>query len=174
MIRRPPRSTPLYSSAASDVYKRQPLQSLTPWFHPQPKQSPLPWLKRWCLHRDTGASSLSGTSNSRSCSKRKTRLELVATSAHTRDSAARSGLASELNVVDGKLTSARTLPPATRGPLFTSFTDDKARRNPRHPLLQGSPLLSAELPNSLPSLPPSAMTGSSLALPQGRQFPLTP
>src|SRR5674476_628297 len=25
MIRRPPRSTPLYSSAASDVYKRQPL-----------------------------------------------------------------------------------------------------------------------------------------------------
>src|SRR5674476_833004 len=26
MIRRPPRSTPLYSSAASDVYKRQPLR----------------------------------------------------------------------------------------------------------------------------------------------------
>src|SRR5665647_3992801 len=25
MIRRPPRSTPLYSSAASDVYKRQPI-----------------------------------------------------------------------------------------------------------------------------------------------------
>ena len=32
MIRRPPRSTPLYSSAASDVYKRQPL--------PVPRQ---PW-----------------------------------------------------------------------------------------------------------------------------------
>ena len=29
MIRRPPRSTPLYSSAASDVYKRQPSDSLT-------------------------------------------------------------------------------------------------------------------------------------------------
>src|SRR5665647_46041 len=29
MIRRPPRSTPLYSSAASDVYKRQ-AQNLTP------------------------------------------------------------------------------------------------------------------------------------------------
>ena len=28
MIRRPPRSTPLYSSAASDVYKRQPLKAL--------------------------------------------------------------------------------------------------------------------------------------------------
>ena len=28
MIRRPPRSTPLYSSAASDVYKRQPMQLL--------------------------------------------------------------------------------------------------------------------------------------------------
>src|SRR5450759_2144084 len=28
MIRRPPRSTPLYSSAASDVYKRQPYQRL--------------------------------------------------------------------------------------------------------------------------------------------------
>src|SRR3546814_12979795 len=28
MIRRPPRSTPLYSSAASDVYKRQVLQCL--------------------------------------------------------------------------------------------------------------------------------------------------
>ena len=27
MIRRPPRSTPLYSSAASDVYKRQPQSS---------------------------------------------------------------------------------------------------------------------------------------------------
>src|SRR5660398_166765 len=27
MIRRPPRSTPLYSSAASDVYKRQPAPS---------------------------------------------------------------------------------------------------------------------------------------------------
>src|SRR5660397_286607 len=26
MIRRPPRSTPLYSSAASDVYKRQPFK----------------------------------------------------------------------------------------------------------------------------------------------------
>src|SRR5665647_2801683 len=26
MIRRPPRSTPLYSSAASDVYKRQPIE----------------------------------------------------------------------------------------------------------------------------------------------------
>ena len=34
MIRRPPRSTPLYSSAASDVYKRQVSDSfvqLTPW-----------------------------------------------------------------------------------------------------------------------------------------------
>src|SRR5660398_242642 len=30
MIRRPPRSTPLYSSAASDVYKRQLLDMLTP------------------------------------------------------------------------------------------------------------------------------------------------
>ena len=29
MIRRPPRSTPLYSSAASDVYKRQVLIALT-------------------------------------------------------------------------------------------------------------------------------------------------
>src|SRR5660397_116139 len=29
MIRRPPRSTPLYSSAASDVYKRQSLNNLT-------------------------------------------------------------------------------------------------------------------------------------------------
>src|SRR5450759_5904386 len=29
MIRRPPRSTPLYSSAASDVYKRQPQYSFT-------------------------------------------------------------------------------------------------------------------------------------------------
>ena len=29
MIRRPPRSTPLYSSAASDVYKRQILQALS-------------------------------------------------------------------------------------------------------------------------------------------------
>src|SRR5674476_90991 len=29
MIRRPPRSTPLYSSAASDVYKRQPEYLLT-------------------------------------------------------------------------------------------------------------------------------------------------
>src|SRR5665647_1492507 len=28
MIRRPPRSTPLYSSAASDVYKRQPCKEL--------------------------------------------------------------------------------------------------------------------------------------------------
>ena len=28
MIRRPPRSTPLYSSAASDVYKRQMIYSL--------------------------------------------------------------------------------------------------------------------------------------------------
>ena len=28
MIRRPPRSTPLYSSAASDVYKRQVAESL--------------------------------------------------------------------------------------------------------------------------------------------------
>eukprot|EP00826_Nyctotherus_ovalis_P001078 TRINITY_DN10126_c0_g1_i15.p1 TRINITY_DN10126_c0_g1~~TRINITY_DN10126_c0_g1_i15.p1 ORF type:complete len:105 (-),score=12.51 TRINITY_DN10126_c0_g1_i15:53-346(-) len=28
MIRRPPRSTPLYSSAASDVYKRQPTFNL--------------------------------------------------------------------------------------------------------------------------------------------------
>src|SRR5665647_2792318 len=30
MIRRPPRSTPLYSSAASDVYKRQALAGATP------------------------------------------------------------------------------------------------------------------------------------------------
>src|SRR5660397_48551 len=30
MIRRPPRSTPLYSSAASDVYKRQLLERLRP------------------------------------------------------------------------------------------------------------------------------------------------
>src|SRR5660397_256517 len=30
MIRRPPRSTPLYSSAASDVYKRQPLYGPMP------------------------------------------------------------------------------------------------------------------------------------------------
>src|SRR5660397_98650 len=29
MIRRPPRSTPLYSSAASDVYKRQPFRVVT-------------------------------------------------------------------------------------------------------------------------------------------------
>ena len=28
MIRRPPRSTPLYSSAASDVYKRQPIPAM--------------------------------------------------------------------------------------------------------------------------------------------------
>src|SRR5674476_1439359 len=32
MIRRPPRSTPLYSSAASDVYKRQFLDSDDLWF----------------------------------------------------------------------------------------------------------------------------------------------
>src|SRR5674476_573152 len=31
MIRRPPRSTPLYSSAASDVYKRQPLDPRPRW-----------------------------------------------------------------------------------------------------------------------------------------------
>ena len=31
MIRRPPRSTPLYSSAASDVYKRQ-VYELVEWF----------------------------------------------------------------------------------------------------------------------------------------------
>src|SRR3546814_3985188 len=30
MIRRPPRSTPLYSSAASDVYKRQPVSRFDP------------------------------------------------------------------------------------------------------------------------------------------------
>src|SRR5674476_1532781 len=30
MIRRPPRSTPLYSSAASDVYKRQPIGRVGP------------------------------------------------------------------------------------------------------------------------------------------------
>src|SRR5665647_2579836 len=33
MIRRPPRSTPLYSSAASDVYKRQPAESTTSKLH---------------------------------------------------------------------------------------------------------------------------------------------
>src|SRR5665647_3656619 len=35
MIRRPPRSTPLYSSAASDVYKRQLLSEgvQTPWIN---------------------------------------------------------------------------------------------------------------------------------------------
>src|SRR5660397_297010 len=32
MIRRPPRSTPLYSSAASDVYKRQNLFGLIPGY----------------------------------------------------------------------------------------------------------------------------------------------
>src|SRR5665647_2614180 len=31
MIRRPPRSTPLYSSAASDVYKRQRCAACPPW-----------------------------------------------------------------------------------------------------------------------------------------------
>src|SRR5450759_500245 len=31
MIRRPPRSTPLYSSAASDVYKRQGLRFKSDW-----------------------------------------------------------------------------------------------------------------------------------------------
>ena len=43
MIRRPPRSTPLYSSAASDVYKRQLLRSL--W---GVLSSPVvPWVS-WC------------------------------------------------------------------------------------------------------------------------------
>src|SRR5674476_1704349 len=37
MIRRPPRSTPLYSSAASDVYKRQPRASGTLASHYAPK-----------------------------------------------------------------------------------------------------------------------------------------
>src|SRR5665647_2253713 len=43
MIRRPPRSTPLYSSAASDVYKRQILA-----LPPAPGQVPLT-LVRFCI-----------------------------------------------------------------------------------------------------------------------------
>src|SRR5665647_3152033 len=36
MIRRPPRSTPLYSSAASDVYKRQVRMPSVIWCSPRP------------------------------------------------------------------------------------------------------------------------------------------
>src|SRR5660397_213879 len=64
MIRRPPRSTPLYSSAASDVYKRQeqywvlhddlidvlattthPVQPYHPWH--RPITSPVVWTRLW-------------------------------------------------------------------------------------------------------------------------------
>ena len=38
MLRRPPRSSPLYSSAASDVYKRQILDMWKPW--------PIRWFDR--------------------------------------------------------------------------------------------------------------------------------
>src|SRR5660398_322897 len=43
MIRRPPRSTPLYSSAASDVYKRQLHELLAAWL-PRLKPGGEAWL----------------------------------------------------------------------------------------------------------------------------------
>ena len=42
MIRRPPRSTPLYSSAASDVYKRQPQHQKGNQFFPKSGQGNFP------------------------------------------------------------------------------------------------------------------------------------
>src|SRR5660397_147701 len=44
MIRRPPRSTPLYSSAASDVYKRQTKNIIEKFLHPF-KRDVLPCVK---------------------------------------------------------------------------------------------------------------------------------
>jgi hypothetical protein len=96
--------------------------------------------------------------------------DVLATSARTRDSAARSGLASELNVVDGKLNSPRTLPPATRGPLFTSFTDDKARRNPLFQRADPSHYASTQISPSHLFLPlfHSCITPSTISFPLSR------
>ena len=58
MIRRPPRSTPLYSSAASDVYKRQPERSsVTTPVRVRDGDCPLPVLRAHPVTKSISASS---------------------------------------------------------------------------------------------------------------------